>query len=813
MQPNDPLYAQQWHLGAIGNIELIWDEYSGAGIHVGVYDSGIEADHPDLAANYDPSMHVVIGGNPVDGEPNLTQPDDYHGTIVAGVLGAAANNDGGIVGVAWGSSITSVNILDPAGSIYIDAVDGLNFLSAVRQMRNFDIVNNSWGNDNFFIPLVGLHDPLSRVRAIEIEYSGATAFGRGGLGTVIVQGVGNDNREANGYGLSTSRYTISVAATRDDGFVWANSNYGASVLVSAPGVDILTTDITGAEGGIAGDYGTASGTSLATPIVSGIAALMLEANSNLGWRDVQNILAASATHTGSAFGAAAHANENSVWAFNAAANWNGGGMHFSTDYGFGQVDAYNSVRMAEVWSLFAGPQSSGNEHSWFNFENPNVAIPDDGEVTRTLNFATTPNSIRLEHVDVFLTITHTDYSALRIFLESPAGTEIQLFDGSGASGTTSDSSFPWIFGVDLLRGEYASGNWTVRIEDVGAAADTGTLEFFQVIAYGERADLDVNLRDDVFHYTDEFLAMTQVALQGGRTTLTDSGGVDWINAAAVTGDVSLNLGAGEDMGVDGVTWFTIGGGTIIEHAVSGDGDDTLLGNAASNKLYGMRGNDTLNGMGGGDVMAGFRGNDIYFVDNKLDIVRETGGDGTDLVQSSITFSLANTARVLGLVERLTLIGSSAINGVGNGLVNMLTGNNQANTLDGGAGNDTLKGMNGNDILIGGLGKDTMTGGANNDTFVFLSKTHSGKGGAADIILDFDDGGTGDRIDVNALFGPRMTYIHAAAFTKAGQVRINDVAGADVVVEVNTGGSLAADFSIRLKGTTLASMAANDFVLA
>ena len=105
----------------------------------------------------------------------------------------------------------------------------------------------------------------------------------------------------------------------------------------------------------------------ATPIVSGVVALMLQANPNLGWRDVQNILAASATHTGSAIGAVTPGtNENSNWFLNDAANWNGGGMHFSNDYGYGVVNAYNAVRMAEVWSLFQPAQTSANEQSWSN---------------------------------------------------------------------------------------------------------------------------------------------------------------------------------------------------------------------------------------------------------------------------------------------------------------------------------------------------------------------------------------------------------------------------------------------------------------
>ena len=106
----------------------------------------------------------------------------------------------------------------------------------------------------------------------------------------------------------------------------------------------------------------------------------------------------------------------------------------------------------------------------------------------------------------------------------------------------------------------------------------------------------------------------------------------------------------------------------------------------------------------------------------------------------------------------------------------------------------------------------LTGGLHNDTFKFLSVGDS-RGTTVDTIMDFDHAGKGnDTIDVSALFGPKMAYIHAAAFTKAGQVRINDIAGADVIVEVNTGGSLAADFSVRLKRVALAAMTASDFVL-
>jgi Ca2+-binding RTX toxin-like protein len=196
----------------------------------------------------------------------------------------------------------------------------------------------------------------------------------------------------------------------------------------------------------------------------------------------------------------------------------------------------------------------------------------------------------------------------------------------------------------------------------------------------------------------------------------------------------------------------------------------------------------------------------------------SAGSGSDVIVNSGTISgtvelgigadtYSGTGRVLGTIfgegGRDTLTGGN--------FADTLSGGTENDTLTGNGGNDTLRGDAGVDTINGGLGKDTVTGGAQNDTFKFSAVSHSKPGALADVINDFDDSGN-DRIDLSAIYGPRLAYIHGASFTAAGQVRINDVAGADVVVEVNTAGSLAADFAIRLKGTTLASMTATDFVL-
>ncbi|WP_292556451.1 calcium-binding protein [Methylobacter sp.] len=139
--------------------------------------------------------------------------------------------------------------------------------------------------------------------------------------------------------------------------------------------------------------------------------------------------------------------------------------------------------------------------------------------------------------------------------------------------------------------------------------------------------------------------------------------------------------------------------------------NTILGNSGNNILMGLEGNDTLNGGAGADTMSGGVGNDTYVVENAGDIVTENAGEGIDLVQSSISYTLTDN------VENLTLTGTNNINGTGNGLDNVISGNTGANILSGLDGNDTLNGNSGNDILDGGLGADIMTGSAGNDTYV------------------------------------------------------------------------------------------------
>jgi len=204
----------------------------------------------------------------------------------------------------------------------------------------------------------------------------------------------------------------------------------------------------------------------------------------------------------------------------------------------------------------------------------------------------------------------------------------------------------------------------------------------------------------------------------GNDTLNGGAGVDTLVGGVgndtyvvdVAGDLVTELaGEGTDTVQSAITYVL---GATLENltltgaaTINGTGntvDNLLTGNSAVNTLTGGAGNDTLNGAAGADTLVGGTGNDSYTVDNVGDVTTELANEGTDLVNSSITWTLAAN------VENLTLTGATAINGTGNTLDNLLTGNSAANVLTGGAGNDTLNGAAGADTLVGGIGNDSYT---------------------------------------------------------------------------------------------------------
>jgi Ca2+-binding RTX toxin-like protein len=234
-------------------------------------------------------------------------------------------------------------------------------------------------------------------------------------------------------------------------------------------------------------------------------------------------------------------------------------------------------------------------------------------------------------------------------------------------------------------------------------------------------------------------------LLNGGTGIDFMDGGDGNDTIAVDNVLDLAIGG---TGIDLVQITLAGGGSYVlagdvENAtamgatqinITGNGlDNVLTGNSAYNMLYGGGGNDTLNGGAGGDYMAGGDGDDTYVVDNINDTVVELAGEGTDLVQVTLTSGIYTLGAE---VENGQVMGASAAGLTGNALNNRLTGSSGANTLTGGLGNDTLDGGAGNDRLIGGQGDDLYIVNAAGDVIVEAAGE-----GADHVEVAFTAGGT------------------------------------------------------------------------
>ena len=254
--------------------------------------------------------------------------------------------------------------------------------------------------------------------------------------------------------------------------------------------------------------------------------------------------------------------------------------------------------------------------------------------------------------------------------------------------------------------------------------------------------------------------------------------------------------------------------------------NVITGNIGANSLSGGAGNDVLTGGAGADTLTGGLGNDTYGVDNASDVVTESLNEGTDTVNSSVSYTLSAN------VENMTLTGTGAINGTGNTLGNAIGGNAGANvisgldgndTLSGAAGNDTLDGGSGADSLTGGAGEDQLTGGLGNDLFIFREPADMANDATtADIVTDFTQGQ--DRIDlslIDAFAGTPVNDVFVWRGTDAfssstqGEVRFERIdnsgtASDYTMVYIDTDADADAELAVRLTG--LITLASGDFLL-
>ena len=307
--PNDPHYSRQWALReAIGgiNIEPAWDFSLGTGVVIAVLDTGRTA-HPDLDAKTVPGYDFI--SDPVrarDGTGRDSDPGDmgtwthagdcgtgsdardssWHGMHVAGIAGALTHNGLGIAGTAPGAAIQHVRVLGRCGGTTADIAEGIIWASG-GQVNG--VPNNPTPARVLNLSLGGYGSACSQTEQRAIDSARSRQ-------SVVVVAAGNDNSPVSGASPANCDGVIAVAATDRDGKRASYSNYGMQIDIAAPGGDgrlednILSTVDTGTRGPVGAGYGWKGGTSMATPYVAGVVALMLERRPSMTPAQVETML-------------------------------------------------------------------------------------------------------------------------------------------------------------------------------------------------------------------------------------------------------------------------------------------------------------------------------------------------------------------------------------------------------------------------------------------------------------------------------------------------------------------------------------------
>ncbi|MEV8593176.1 S8 family serine peptidase [Streptomyces sp. NPDC052012] len=455
--PNDTEYAKQWDLfesTAGMRVPGAWDLATGSGVTVAVIDTGYVS-HSDLAANivggYDfiSDTAVSVDGNGRDSNP--ADPGDWyaagecgqaagsdsswHGTHVAGTIAAATNNGKGVAGVAYGAKISPVRVLGKCGGYDSDIIDAITWasggtVSGVPANTNVaKVINMSLGGGG------------ACSTATQSAINGAV-----NRGTTVVVAAGNENQNAANSSPANCGNVITVAATNRSGSRASYSNYGSVVDIAAPGGEtrtstangILSTLNSGTRTPSTENYAYYQGTSMATPHIAGLAALMKSAAPGLTPAQIESAIKSNAR---------------------ALPGTCSGGC------GAGLADAAKTVQAV------TGGTPTGSTYA----SSTAVSIPDNGSaiespITVTGRSGNAPTALR-----VGVDITHTYRGDLVVDLVAPDGSVYRL---KSASSSDSADDVRTTYTVDASA-ETANGTWKLRVQDT-AAVDTGRLNGWQL---------------------------------------------------------------------------------------------------------------------------------------------------------------------------------------------------------------------------------------------------------------------------------------------------------------------------------------------
>ncbi|XP_033953645.1 proprotein convertase subtilisin/kexin type 7 [Pseudochaenichthys georgianus] len=472
---NDPNYPKQWHLhnfrskGMDINVTGVWERnITGQGVTVVVVDDGVEHTHLDIQSNYSPEGSYDLNSDDPDPMPHPDpHSDNHHGTRCAGEIAAVPNNSFCAVGVAYGSKVAGIRVLD--GPL----TDSLEAIAFNKHYQINDIYSCSWGPDDDGHTVDGPH-PLGKA-----ALQHGVIAGRQGFGSIFVVASGNGgqyNDNCNYDGYANSIYTITIGAVDEQGKKPFYAEECASMLAvtfSSGGNklrSIVTSDWSMLQG--TGCTEGHTGTSAAAPLAAGMVALMLQVRPCLSWRDVQHIITYTATMC-----------DNS-------ADWrtNGAGFNHSHQHGFGVLNAWRLVNAAKVWESV--PFLVSYQSSVIKEEQRIPAYPGEMILTWKVSAADLKHSgmKTLEHVAVTVTLTNPCRGNVEIVLVCPSNMT-SVIGARRAIDRDSSGYQDWTFSTVRCWGEEAEGQYVIKISDhkepsVEQCASVGFLKQWQLTLYG-----------------------------------------------------------------------------------------------------------------------------------------------------------------------------------------------------------------------------------------------------------------------------------------------------------------------------------------
>ncbi|KAM8795476.1 proprotein convertase subtilisin/kexin type 7, partial [Eudromia elegans] len=469
---NDPKFPLQWHLhnrrspGKDINVTGVWERnVTGRGVTVVVVDDGVEHTVKDIQPNYCPEGSYDLNSNDPDPMPHPDEENgNHHGTRCAGEIAAVPNNSFCTVGVAYGSRIAGIRVLD--GPL----TDSMEAIAFNKHYQINDIYSCSWGPDDDGKTVDGPH----QLGKAALQHG--VIAGRRGFGSIFVVASGNggqhsDNCNYDGY--ANSIYTVTIGAVDETGSMPFYAEECASMLaVTFSGGDkmmrsIVTTDWDLQKG--TGCTEGHTGTSAAAPLAAGMIALMLQVRPCLTWRDVQHIIVFTATK---------YEDRHAKWDVNQA------GFSHSHQHGFGLLNAWRLVNAAKIWESV--PYLASYVSPVLQEGRSIPLLPRELQVAWNVSTADLQLSgmRTLEHVAVTVTITHPRRGNLELRLFCPSG--MMSLIGTTRSMDSDPSGFAdWTFSTVRCWGEEAQGTYRLVVRDTGdESLGTGTLRRWQLTLYG-----------------------------------------------------------------------------------------------------------------------------------------------------------------------------------------------------------------------------------------------------------------------------------------------------------------------------------------